>query len=234
MSDEKPQAGDELEVRDEEAPELDESKSAPADRETGGPFDILEVPAMRPYVDLGAVKVMPREGLQLRLEVDERSSRVVAVTLDYAESIVQLQAFSAPKSTGLWHRVRGEVGQQLSAQGAKVREQQGEFGPELLVQSPVPKDQGGGTRVVRFVGVDGPRWLLRGVIMGKAVVDAEAQTKVQELFREVVVVRGDGPMPPGELLPLKMPAGVQSGAQGSGAQGSGAQNSGAQGGSAQA
>jgi hypothetical protein len=96
------------------------------------------------------------------------------------------------------------------------------------VQSPVPKDQGGGTRVVRFVGVDGPRWLLRGVIMGKAVVDAEAQTKVQELFREVVVVRGDGPMPPGELLPLKMPAGVQAGAQGPGAQGSGAQGGSAQ------
>lgn len=209
MSDEKPQGGDELELRDDDASEFDESKSAPADRDTGGPFDIVEVPAMRPYVDLGAVKVMPREGLQLRLEVDERSSRVLAVTLDYAESVVQLQAFSAPKSTGLWHRVRGEVGQQLTAQGAKVREQQGELGPELFVQSPVPKDQGGGTRSVRFVGVDGPRWLLRGVIMGKAVVDAEAQTKVQELFREVVVVRGDNPMPPGELLPLKMPAGVQ-------------------------
>jgi hypothetical protein len=208
MSDEKPQ-GEEIELREEEAAELDESKSAPADRDTAGPFDILEVPAMRPYVDLGAVKVMPREGLQMRLEVDERAGRVLAVTLDYAESVVQLQAFSAPKSTGLWHRVRGEVGQQLTAQGAKVREQQGEFGPELLVQSQVPKDQGGGTRVVRFVGVDGPRWLLRGVIMGKAVVDAEAQAKVQELFREVVVVRGDSPMPPGELLPLKVPAGVQ-------------------------
>lgn len=221
MSDEKPQ-GEEIELRDGESVELDESKSAPADREAAGPFDILEVPAMRPYVDLGAVKVMPREGLQVRLEVDERAGRVLAVTLDYVESVLQLQAFSAPKSTGLWHQVRGEVGQQLTSQGAKVREQQGEFGPELLVQSPVPKDQGGGTRVVRFVGVDGPRWLLRGVIMGKAVVDAEAQAKVQELFREVVVVRGDSPMPPGELLPLKVPAGVQ-GAAAPGAAGEPAQ-----------
>lgn len=206
---EETQQSEEVELREEDAPEIDETKSAPADREASGPFDIVEVPAMRPYVDLGAVKVMPREGLQLRLEVDERAGRVVAVTLDYAESVLQIQAFSAPKTLGLWHRVRGEVAQQLGAQGAKVQEQVGELGPELRVQSEVPADQGGGTRLVRFVGVDGPRWMLRGVIMGKALVDAEAQVRVNELFREIVVVRGDSPMPPGELLPLKVPAGAQ-------------------------
>lgn len=209
MSDETPQQSDAVELQEDPAPEFDESKSAPGDRESEGPFDIVEVPAMRPYVDLGAIKIAPREGLQLRLEVDERANRVVAVTLDFAESVLQLQAFAAPKSSGLWHRVRGEVAQQLVSQGAKVQEQGGELGPELLVQSQVPAEQGGGTREVRFVGVDGPRWMLRGVIMGKAVVDAEAQVRVTELFRDVVVVRGDSPMPPGELLALKMPAGVQ-------------------------
>lgn len=209
MSDETPQQSDAVELQEDPAPEFDESKSAPGDRESEGPFDIVEVPAMRPYVDLGAIKIAPREGLQLRLEVDERANRVVAVTLDFAESVLQLQAFAAPKSSGLWHRVRGEVAQQLVSQGAKVQEQGGELGPELLVQSQVPAEQGGGTREVRFVGVDGPRWMLRGVIMGKAVVDAEAQVSVTELFRDVVVVRGDSPMPPGELLALKMPAGVQ-------------------------
>ncbi|MFC6234356.1 DUF3710 domain-containing protein, partial [Leucobacter soli] len=69
-------------------------------------------------------------------------------------------------------------------------------------------EQGGGVRVARFVGVDGPRWLLRGVIMGRATVDAEARAKIDEIFRETVVVRGDQPMPPSELLLLTMPAGV--------------------------
>lgn len=213
MSDETSEPSEELEVR-EEAAEIDEGKSAPDDRESAGPFDIADVPAMRPYVDLGAIKIVPREGLQLRLEVDERASRVVAVTLNYAESVLQLQAFAAPKSTGLWHRVRGDLSQQLEAQGAKVREQGGELGPELLAQTQVPRDQGGGTRVMRFVGVDGPRWLLRGTILGKAVTDAETQTRITELFRETVVVRGDHPVPPGELLQLKMPPGVQGGAAG--------------------
>ncbi|MBO1901872.1 DUF3710 domain-containing protein [Leucobacter weissii] len=187
----------------------DDAKSAPEDRETAGPFDASEVPAMRPYVDLGGVKIAPREGLQLRLEVDERSKRVVAVTLEYADSVLQLQAFSAPKSSGLWHGVRREIAQQFASQGSSVQEESGAFGPELAAAAPVPAEQGGGTRAVRFVGVDGPRWLLRGAIMGRATGDSEARAKVDELFRDTVIVRGDQPMPPSELLPLSVPAGVQ-------------------------
>lgn len=219
MSEEKQQAADELELRGDAVAELDESKSAPEDRETSGPFDVSEVPAMRPYVDLGGIKVAPREGLQLRLEVDERAKRVVAVSLDYAGSLLQVQAFAAPKTTGLWNRVRGELSQQMSSQGAAVAEETGALGPELLVQSPLPADQGGGVRAARFIAVDGPRWMLRGVIMGKAATDAEAREGVVDLFRELVVVRGDQPMPPSELLPLRVPAGVQAQNTGQAAQG---------------
>lgn len=147
----------------------------------------------------------------MRLEVDERAQRVVAVTLEYLESVLQLQAFSAPKTTGLWHEVRREISQQLAQQGAEAREEDGDFGPELVTMSQVSADQGGGVRVARFIGVDGPRWLLRGVVMGRATIDADARKGLNELFREVVVVRGDQPMPPSELLPLTMPAGVPQG-----------------------
>lgn len=208
-------AADELELHDgaEATPEVDESKSAPEDRADAGPFDASEVPTMRPYVDLGGIKVAPREGLQLRLEVDERANRVVAVSLEYSESLLQVQAFAAPKTTGLWHGVRGELAQQLAAQGATTTEEPGALGIELLAQTPLTAEQGGGTRPVRFIAVDGPRWLLRGVIMGKAATDSEALANVIDLFREIVVVRGESPMPPSELLPLKVPAGVQAAQQ---------------------
>lgn len=192
---------------------LDNSKSAPADREEFGPFDFTEVPAMRPYVDLGGLKIAPREGLQMRLEVDERQKRVVAVSIEYAESLLQVQAFAAPKSSGMWHQIRRDLTAQLSAQGAPVSEEDGTLGPELLTATPVPEEQGGGQRAARFIGVDGPRWILRGVVMGKAAVDAAAREQVIDLFREIVVVRGDLPMPPGDLLPLQVPAGVQPGVQ---------------------
>ena len=208
MSEENQKAADELAVSEPAPAEIDESKSAPADRAQAGPFDVSEVPSMRPYVDLGGIKVAPREGLQMRLDVDERAKRVVAVSLTYAESMLQVQAFSAPKSLGLWHQVRSEITQQMTAQGARISDAMGDLGPELVVATKVPAEQGGGVREVRFIGVDGPRWLLRGVVMGKATRDDEARAKINELFRDLVVVRGDQPMPPSELLQLQVPPGV--------------------------
>ena len=52
-----------------------DEKSAPADRAINGPLDESEANAVRPYVDLGGVKILPRTGLQLRLEVEEDSKR---------------------------------------------------------------------------------------------------------------------------------------------------------------
>lgn len=172
---------------------------------------------MRPYVDLGGIKVAPREGLQMRLEVDERAQRVVAVSLDYAESLLQVQAFSAPKSSGMWHQIRRDLTTQLEQQGAEAREEAGPLGLELMTVTDVPAEQGGGKRPARFIGVDGPRWILRGILMGKAAVDEATRAQLIELFREIVVVRGDLPMPPGDLLPLRVPAGVQAGEQPAGA-----------------
>lgn len=196
-----------VEVRSDEIP--DDAKSAPDDRETAGPFDVKEVPAMRPYVDFGAIKVAPREGLQLRLDVDETAKRVVAVSIDFEGSTLQVQAFAAPKTTGLWHQVRTQIANQLRGQGATITEQTSQLGPELVTTVRLPEERGGGTSAMRFVGVDGPRWLLRGLIIGAAASDPEASAAVEGIFRELVVVRGDQPLPPSELLQLKVPANAQ-------------------------
>jgi hypothetical protein len=67
-------------------------------------------------------------------------------------------------------------------------------------------------RIARFIGVDGPRWLLRGVIAGEAIQNPTAKAAVEELFRSVVVVRGSQPMPPRDLIPLSIPKTAASGA----------------------
>lgn len=188
--------------------EPDTSKSAPEDRDTKGPFDLKEIPSMRPYVDLGSIKVAPREGLQLRLDVDENAKRIVAVSLDYAGSTLQVQAYSAPKTTGLWHEVRGQITEQLRTQGTTAEHVDGALGPEVTATLKLPEARGGGSAPVRFIGVDGPRWLVRGTITGQAVTNEDAYAQVIDLFRELVIVRGESPMPPNELLALKMPAGA--------------------------
>ena len=60
-------------------------------------------------------------------------------------------------------------------------------------------------RLVRFVGVDGPRWFLRGLFTGPAAAGGEQADLLEEVFRDIVVVRGDHPVPPREILELRLP-----------------------------
>jgi hypothetical protein len=189
----------------------DDAKSAPADRETNGPLDESEANAVRPYVDLGGVKIVPRADLQLRLEVEEGSKRVVAVGLDYAGSSLQVQPFAAPRTSGLWNEIRAQIVDQIHKQGGTTTIADGPFGPEVLAEIPVTTAGQTGTRLARFVGVDGPRWFLRGVIAGEGAVNPEAAAQIEDLFRSIVVVRGNTPMPPRDLIPLNMPAATPSG-----------------------
>ncbi|TFB57629.1 DUF3710 domain-containing protein [Cryobacterium sp. TMT1-62] len=184
------------------------AKSAPGDRATEGPLDEAEANPVRPYVDLGGVKILPREGLHLRLEIEEGSKRVVAIGLDYAGSTLQVQPFAAPRSSGLWNEIRAQIADQIGKQGGTTTLREGPFGPELVAEIPVAAGQGsdGTSRLARFIGVDGPRWFLRGVIAGEGAINTDAATEIENLFRSIVVVRGSAPMPPRDLIPLRMPA----------------------------
>ncbi len=181
-------------------------KSAPANRATEGPLDDSETGAVKPSVDLGSLRVEPKRGMQLKLEVEKTSNRAVAVTLEYDESTLQLQPFAAPRSSGLWHGIRAQIMEQILQQGGKAVEQEGPFGPEVSAVVPIQAGGQFSNRSVRFVGIDGPRWFLRGVIAGKAAIDSDAAEVVHQMLRSVVVVRGTTPMPPRDLLPLRVPA----------------------------
>jgi hypothetical protein len=185
---------------------VDEPKSAPEDREINGPLDDSEANAVRPYVDLGGIKVVPRPDLQLRLEVEEGTQRVVAVGMDYAGSTLQVQPFAAPRTSGLWAEIREQIVDQIKKQGGTTQIADGPFGPEVLAEIPTNVDGQPGLHLVRFVGVDGPRWFLRGVISGDGAVNMAAAAQIEDVFRSVVVVRGNTPMPPRDLIPLHMPA----------------------------
>ena len=146
-------------------------KSAPADRRSAGPLDVSEVRDVKPYVDFGAIRIQSREGLEMRLEVEESTSRIVAVSIDYASSSLQLQAFAAPKNEGVWHEIRAQMKESIAAQGGQTQEQIGSLGPELISKIPLTDESGNlsGHRLARFIGVDGPKWFLRGVVGGAAL-----------------------------------------------------------------
>src|SRR6202020_89479 len=84
------------------------------------------------------------------------------------------------------------------------------FGTELMARVPTePGQPASGMRLVRFVGVDGPRWFLRGLFTGPAADGGEAAGLLEEIFRDVVVVRGEHPVPPRDILELRLPPEAQ-------------------------
>ena len=173
----------------------------------GGPFDRSEVQGLEGRLDLGALWLTGVPGMELRLEVEEESQNVVGVTAVLGESAVQLQAFAAPRSEGIWDEIRTEIAASITSQGGTADKTSGPLGAELRAQMP---GQGPDGRTVfspvRFVGVDGPRWFLRAVLSGQAAVDDSVASPLLDVVKATVVVRGDEAMAPRELLSLRLPA----------------------------
>ncbi|MFI7581999.1 DUF3710 domain-containing protein [Kocuria kalidii] len=201
----KPTAQDAAPARPEAEPSAEEDAAARR-REPQGPLDVAQIDSRDGYLDLGAVLVRARPGLGVRLEVDERTQRPRAVALDLEGGSVQVQAFAAPRSEGLWDEVRRELVQSLRTSNGEPTIEEGPFGLQVVTRFPATASDGTrGFRLARFVGVDGPRWFVRAVFTGTAAVTAESAAALDEVVRELVVVRGDRPMPPRELLTLVVP-----------------------------
>ena len=182
------------------------NKSQPLDRFSAGPFDITELIQVRPSIDFGAIQLPMRDDVVYKLEVEESTNRIVALTVEHRGSALQLQAFSAPGVEGVWHEIRSALETSITAQGGKTESVVGPLGPELNAQIPTSD---GSSRLAKFIGVDGPKWFLRGVISGLALGDTLSMSHMIEIYRSVAVVRGSSPMPPKELLELVAPAGAQ-------------------------
>lgn len=201
---------DDIEQYDDEldtdlAPELEELETP----RPLGPWDRDETTADSEdsaYLDLGGLIVKGGPDLELRLQVDEQAQTVAAVMLAGPQSGLELRAFAAPKTTGIWDEVRADIAAEAAKHGGTATEVDGEFGTELKIVVPVSTPDGKQTtQTSRIVGVDGPRWLLRGTFLGKSASDPDPEGVVESAFRNVIVVRGDAPMAPRDMIPMAMP-----------------------------
>ncbi len=174
---------------------------------SNGPWDESEADPEVTYIDLGAIRLPAKEGtIQMRLEIEEQTNKVIAVTVQLNDSAVQLQAFAAPRTSGIWDDIRAEIAASVGRQGGEVDDVPGIFGRELLAKVPARTPDGRTVlQPARFSGVDGPRWFLRAVFHGAAALDEEKAQELESLVRDVVVIRGTDAMAPRELLPLRLP-----------------------------
>lgn len=192
-----------------EPPEPDDSRGtgarAPVER-TGGPWDADDADEAIPRVDLGAILLPAVPGMELRMEIDKESGIVSAASVSLEGSTLQVQAFAAPRTEGIWDDIRAEIAESVTKQGGSADDLPGPFGRELLARLPVRTAEGRtGHRPARFIGADGPRWFVRGVVTGKAAVDPAAAEAIERIFGDIVVVRGTQACAPRDLLALRVP-----------------------------
>ncbi len=174
-----------------------------------GPRDVSEVDLEGDgvqRVDLSSLLIAPADGLELRMQVNEADGQVQSVLLTGPEGAVEIRAFAAVRNGDMWGDVRRQIAAETARQGGTATEQEGAHGTELRCEMTVKTADGRtGRQPTRVVGFNGPRWFLRATYLGKAAVDSGFAAPWEKAVANLVVRRGDGPMAPGEPLPITLP-----------------------------
>lgn len=182
----------------------------PWQRSEDGPYDVTEWVEVDGRLDLGAIRVPVLKGMQMRLDLEQGTGRVIGLTLGFGASQAQVQVFAAPRSTGIWDELRPEIARGLVEAGGAAEVADGMLGKELRARMPGRAPDGRvAFQPARFLGVDGPRWFLRVVVNGPAAADDNQLRGILAVVRRIVVRRGDEPRPPREVLTLTPPKGFE-------------------------
>jgi hypothetical protein len=184
---------------------LAEESAAAAANPARGPWDSASAPTEGAgRIDLGSLRLVPRPGIELRIQVNDQTQEVQSVLLAGADGGLELRAFAAPRGGDLWSEVRPQLVADVNRRGGRVEEQEGAFGPELVCRLTTQDPEGRQVQQdSRIVGVNGDRWFLRATFLGAPARGSSEEW--DDLLRDVVVHRGDVAMAPGDALPVQLP-----------------------------
>jgi hypothetical protein len=166
-----------------------------------GPFDSTRAPDDGlNRLDLGSIRLPVPEDVQLQVEMDPAGA-VRAVHLLTTVGQLTVSAFAAPKQDRLWPDVSGEMIAQFKSDGFRILRENGEWGEEITARNNEVH--------LRVVGVDGPRWMLRGIAAAPTEEQSfKATEALYALMRDTVVVRGEQAMPVRTPLPIELPEAI--------------------------
>ena len=179
---------------------------------TQGPLEFSSDLDTSSMLDLGAVFLPNIPGLEVHLDLDPRSGRGKSVSLHLNMTIAEVQIFAAAVNDDLWATMRDAITSGLRDQKVDCSVEMGRFGTEIHAVMPtVDLDGNAHVQPVRFVGVRGSRWLVRAVISGDGALvveqpNADAGPDIDDVISQLVINRGEDPLPPGERLALRSPS----------------------------
>ncbi|MEC4020975.1 DUF3710 domain-containing protein [Streptomyces sp. H27-D2] len=153
-----------------------------------GPWDVTEAHRGGESIELGAIRIPAGEGMEIRpVHAADGSGDLLGVTAVSGSTAIKLQAFHAVEGCS-WETVRGELLATVHANGGTAAEWAGAAGVELRAGVPVrTPDHSRKVMQVRFLGCDGPGWLLRGDISGTGAAPDSTDLWAYEMFSGTVV-----------------------------------------------
>ncbi|MGV9818485.1 DUF3710 domain-containing protein [Nocardia xishanensis] len=169
-----------------------------------GPYDYDDVSELLDTVaeqrlDLGSVILPVPPGGQLQVEMSPDGTPQ-AVHLATEHGRITVAAYAAPKSPGQWRAVAADLADSLRKEGARVAVETGPWGREILAIT-----EGAD---LRFIGVDGYRWMVRLVAAGPSGAADDGAPLVaaaRAILSETVIRRGSDPLPVRDPLPVVLP-----------------------------
>lgn len=168
-----------------------------------GPWDAEDAPEDE-LLDLGGLRVPIIEGFDVSITAE--GDVPVMVSYGAPDGVMQIHAFAAPKTSGIWAEIRDELTESLEQSGGDAREGDGPFGVEVVASIPVQTPEGQTVlQPARFLGIDGPRWFLRALLTGPILEDRARVQALEDVLRRTVVVRGTDAMAPRDVIPLRLP-----------------------------
>ncbi|MCX7542739.1 DUF3710 domain-containing protein [Corynebacterium sp. P5848] len=146
-------------------------------------------------LNLGSLAVPMPRGSEVQVEMGEKGPRMLHIITAYGR--ITPVAFAAPRSAGQWRESTREIVEGMRKDGLTVHVEHGPWGREVVGAA--------GEAVIRIIGVDGPRWMLRMTLAAPAGSADELAQLGRDVTARTFVYRGDGPMPAGQSLPVALP-----------------------------
>lgn len=146
-------------------------------------------------LNLGSMKVaLPKES-QVQVEMGEQGPKMLHVVTTVGR--ITPVAFAAPRTGSQWADASSEIASGMRKEGIEVTVELGPWGPEVVGTNQ--------TGVIRILGVDGPRWMLRMTLAAPADKAEELAVLGREVTARTFVYRGDDPILAGSSLPVALP-----------------------------
>lgn len=146
-------------------------------------------------LDLGSMRIPLPRNSQVQVEMGEKGPKMIHIVTEFGR--ITPVAFAAPRSAGQWAESTEQITQGMIGDGLAADIEQGPWGAEIIGQ--------GENGVIRVIGVEGPRWMLRMTTTAPHEKSESLRDLAREITARTFVYRGEDPILAGNSLPVVLP-----------------------------